>query len=879
MVKDSDNNDDKKLEFDPTGQAVAYISLDQARVLALQHARDNRDFYGRGYTRRDLVWDVVGAEETEDYYEVKLSYRPARGFRGQPGLEQFTIDKAGPIEFRQILDEPVEQGRVRRRSIRAALILVVVLVAATGATIVFGGPGGGDRSPPLESQLLASPERLPGLGVPQGPVAPAVVVPAPPILTPLPPQPLVIDQVDSNGECNSLADASAKVQRALAITSASASPLPIEITQLADQAQAAMSRGDYGAACQSLDELLILLGKSTDNIAPQPEPTPGFTGKPEPTIATAPKEAASPTPTTIPTANLTLNPTAPAPTPVLSPEPANRTGGMVLGATISGRVTDAVSGRPLSNVEIRGDNVLRDAPGGNARTGDEGRYTLRGLAPGTYRIWAEAPDESYIEQYYNNRRGWDGADFVDLNTAAAVEDINFALETGGTISGRVSDKLTGLPIEGVRVRSQSTTDGADSNATTDAFGSYTLRGLVPGSHRVWAQTERQLYIQTYYGDVTRWDDANLVFVSGKSEVKDIDLSLEKGSTISEKVVDAETGQPITGLNIRARQIHGDDTAYGDTDFNGAYTLWGVPEGIQEIIVSGSGYIEERRGLEIDGRSQILDFDFNLILGGSVSGTVTDGDTRLPLPNMDVHAEIIGDGSHVAWETTDAKGRFILRGLAPGDIRVIVEGHGYIPRELSVSVFGQETVTGVNLELDTGGTISGKVTDEATGFPIVGATVRGNWDEEGYESETRTDGQGRYLLTGLGEGHHRLWVQFEDQSYIPEFYNNTLDWDRAELVLVQGREVVGNIDFSLALGATISGKVADGLTGRPIAGMDVKACLDNNDISYASTNSAGNYFLRGVPDGLVEVIVRGRGYIEQRRDVRVSDGQDVTGVDF
>ena len=423
---------------------------------------------------------MFGAEETEDYYEIKLSYRPARGFRGQPGVEQFTIDKAGPIEFRQILDEPVEQGRLRRLSIRGALILVVVLLAATGATIVFGGPRGGDRSPPIDPPLLASPEGLPGLGVPPGPVAPAVGVPAPPALNPLPPQPLLIDQVDSNGDCNSLADASAKVQRALTITSASGSPLPIEVTQLADQAQAAMSRGDYGAACQSLDKLLILLQESTDSIAAQPEPTIGFTGKPELTAAEAPKEAASPTPATIPTANSTLIPTAPAPTPALSPEPANGTGGMVLGATVSGRVTDAVSGRPLSNVEIRGDNVLRDGTGGNARTGDEGRYTLRGMAPGTYRIWGEAPDESYIEQYYNNRIGWDGADFVDLNTAVAVEDINFALETGGTISGRVSDKLTGLPLVGVRVRSQSTTEGADSNATTDAFGSYTLRGLVPG---------------------------------------------------------------------------------------------------------------------------------------------------------------------------------------------------------------------------------------------------------------------------------------------------------------------------------------------------------------------------------------------------------------
>ena len=98
MVDDPDKKDDEKLEFDSTGQPVAYISLDQARVLALQHARDNREFYGR-YAGTELVWEVISADETEDYYEVRLSCRPAGSFRGA-GVEQFTIDKTGPIEFR-----------------------------------------------------------------------------------------------------------------------------------------------------------------------------------------------------------------------------------------------------------------------------------------------------------------------------------------------------------------------------------------------------------------------------------------------------------------------------------------------------------------------------------------------------------------------------------------------------------------------------------------------------------------------------------------------------------------------------------------------------------------------------------------------------------
>ncbi|MCH8352110.1 MAG: hypothetical protein IIB29_17845 [Chloroflexi bacterium] len=64
MPEDEDQKDEPKLEFDSAGQAIAYISLDQARVLALQHARDNREFYGRRYRRRELVWEELGAEES-----------------------------------------------------------------------------------------------------------------------------------------------------------------------------------------------------------------------------------------------------------------------------------------------------------------------------------------------------------------------------------------------------------------------------------------------------------------------------------------------------------------------------------------------------------------------------------------------------------------------------------------------------------------------------------------------------------------------------------------------------------------------------------------------------------------------------------------------
>ena len=93
MVEDGDKKEEEKLEFDSTGQAIGYISLDQARVLAMRHARENTGFYGEVYGQQELAWEELSAEESEDYYRVRVSYRPIRGFNGRPGVEIFTIER------------------------------------------------------------------------------------------------------------------------------------------------------------------------------------------------------------------------------------------------------------------------------------------------------------------------------------------------------------------------------------------------------------------------------------------------------------------------------------------------------------------------------------------------------------------------------------------------------------------------------------------------------------------------------------------------------------------------------------------------------------------------------------------------------------------
>ena len=59
MAEDPDKTDEEKFEFTAEGEALGYISADQARVLAIRHARDNREYYGRRYQWQELVWEVI----------------------------------------------------------------------------------------------------------------------------------------------------------------------------------------------------------------------------------------------------------------------------------------------------------------------------------------------------------------------------------------------------------------------------------------------------------------------------------------------------------------------------------------------------------------------------------------------------------------------------------------------------------------------------------------------------------------------------------------------------------------------------------------------------------------------------------------------------
>ncbi|MDP6801470.1 MAG: hypothetical protein FI707_01200 [SAR202 cluster bacterium] len=111
MVDNGDKED--SFEFTDEGEAVEYIGLDEARVLAMRTAAETPGAYGRRFEGVPMAFELVSQIETEDHYTITLSLRPQGAYSGTPGREEFFITKVGEIRHRQVLAVPVPTGTGR----------------------------------------------------------------------------------------------------------------------------------------------------------------------------------------------------------------------------------------------------------------------------------------------------------------------------------------------------------------------------------------------------------------------------------------------------------------------------------------------------------------------------------------------------------------------------------------------------------------------------------------------------------------------------------------------------------------------------------------------------------------------------------------------
>jgi len=254
------------------------------------------------------------------------------------------------------------------------------------------------------------------------------------------------------------------------------------------------------------------------------------------------------------------------------------------------------------------------------------------------------------------------------NVESGAQDTSIVLQPAASISGRIT--RDGQPVADVEIRAQST--DSISHKDSDAAGEFKFDGLSPGMYNVLVKAPE---------GYTAVAAANIKLEAGDHR-QGVDLELIEGGFVEGTVTEAESGQPVVGVLIRA---HGpaDPSSRGtlvgtSTDEAGRYRLR-LPPGDNTVSVSSSGKDYEpaepgKLGVEVVVGKATSGIDFKVTKPKLIKG-IGRGPDGKPVAGLTVVVAIEGmwhyspdsrDAIQLYETQTDEAGRFEFRpGQGPG----------------------------------------------------------------------------------------------------------------------------------------------------------------------------------------------------------------------
>jgi hypothetical protein len=278
--------------------------------------------------------------------------------------------------------------------------------------------------------------------------------------------------------------------------------------------------------------------------------------------------------------------------------------------------------------------------------------------------------------------------------------------------------------------------------------------------------------------------------------------------------------------------------------------------------------------------------------GSISGRITiAGEAAANVPVALVRVGRWEDNA-VSRATTDGAGYYQLPRVPAGSYGVTPLAPAHIaPRDLTFGLPGKpvtiadgEHLTDIDIALEPGGVITGRVTD-ADDNPVIGERItlkRTGANQESqhldfYATDMQTDDRGIYRIFGLTAGRYVVSVGHDAGSgnlrtgggngyYARTFHTEARDETKATQVEVRGGEEATGIDIKLGRAAqtfTALGRIVDKETGKPVAGVDyaygtIEAegkRIGSYAYSGSRTNARGEFRLTGLAPDRYSVFLR------------------------
>ncbi len=541
----------------------------------------------------------------------------------------------------------------------------------------------------------------------------------------------------------------------------------------------------------------------------------------------------------------------------------------VLGAEVRGRVVNG------ANAPVPGASVLlterasmagpfsspdfKDLDRRTALTDADGYYSFRRLPAGTeYGMWV----------YHAKYAPVEGVPLRAIR-GESQELQTIVLSEGYWVEGSVTDEV-GAALAGaevvIQLQSAFMHGGLDEGpflshqekvgrlrrVKSGADGRYRFEHLAQGIYQLEATLEG-------YASAV----ANAVQCVGEEWERQHDLVLGAEFRLAGIVRDEEgnpvAGAVVAGARTRPRPIYQARATSAD---DGTFELRGLPEGTYGISVLADGYAMARMSHIRTGRDDLV---FVMRQKGRVSGTVTDPRGQ-PVSSFSLELYRVNKGTAQFGMTgkqmsvADPGGVYLFPEIDRGSYVLLVTAPGYAPTYTPGFFVDREEVTDINAELELGGTVIGKVSDE-NGRALNGAviTLRGQdfnpWNQHTLfgavvgdpnnvpASSTRSGADGRFVLKDAFPGDHQLEVSSPGllSTYVGIY------------VQTGGQSNAGEV--RLERGSTISGLVRS-RAGDAAAGAAVFLSLKSTNNGFLNKKSIsdalGRYSFGALMPGIYEV---------------------------
>ncbi len=489
------------------------------------------------------------------------------------------------------------------------------------------------------------------------------------------------------------------------------------------------------------------------------------------------------------------------------------------GTNVYGRVVDA-AGNPIPDAGILCIPAYNeffsrlDSPHAvrGPRSDDAGRFVISNLPRGRYQIIAQKQDfklEMMGEPVYP-----DG--YSDIRD---VEIVLTRLDTGEfTVYGTVTD-TAGRPVEGAELRLRGigpeTLTGIEQTTTSGSGGAYRFDGVPSGFLVLVASKDG--YAETRVSRVQLDAPTNItleaqVRIAGRVFIKETDALVEN-FRIQAVLLAAHGREGVVSFQPRTDSAQSRNFNDGD----GRFEMMLRP-GEYQIEVSAPGLTTAHRDLDLEPGDNRDDLRIYLRqAGGSIEGRVVAesggnvagaivwlgregaaGGTAFPGAQTGASGQ---DGRQVGDD-----GRFEFTLLPAGRYTVFARADGYAETQSEpIRLSDDQSVTGVQVVLGRGGTLTGYVVRNGQRQPEAIVTVFGN----NVTRMASTDENGDYRIDNLPAGRYQVSAQVLGQ----ELLTNLLAPELNRIEIFDGETTVFNI-------GEISGGTITGLCTPPppITGM-------------------------------------------------------------